>query len=395
MRPCVWAPIASRLKETPAASSPPSAPALPYGRDVTRPFLRRILAGIGFRPKRPLIGLDIGSSSVKAVQFTPAGQSYRVAAFATEPLPPGAVVDGAVIDGPAVSAALRRLFEHTAFTPAAIAAAVPTQAAIVKSITLPAMSARELHEAIAWEAEQQIPFPLPDVQWHYEPVTPPSSAARTVDVLLVAARRDTIAALAGVIADAGLRTAVLDVCALALHRAHRANCTAHNGSAVALIDIGASATTVSILVGGHLAFLRHVPLGGRAYTEALQRTLHLSFDAAEELKKNHDASPDRHALEAAQRPTTDVLLDDLRKTFDFFRSNTGAERIGGLVVSGGGSLLPGLTYTLGQRLNMPAEPLNPFRALTGPRPGRGSAHPVDPRILAAAVGLALHRGDRR
>src|SRR3954447_17454543 len=78
---------------TPAASGLPSAPALPYGRDVTRPFLRRILAATGFRPKRPLIGLDIGSSSVKAVQFTPAGQSYRVAAFATEPLPTGAVAD--------------------------------------------------------------------------------------------------------------------------------------------------------------------------------------------------------------------------------------------------------------------------------------------------------------
>jgi type IV pilus assembly protein PilM len=362
---------------------------------VRRRFLRRILARAGFRAKRPLIGLDIGSSGAKAVQLTPAGESYRVAAFATEPVPPGAVVDGALIDGPAVSATLRRLFEHTAFTPAGIAAAVPTLAAIVKRITLPVMSARELHEAIAWEAEQQIPFPLADVQWHYEPVTHASSAARTVDVLLVAARRDTITALAGVIADAGLRTAVIDVCVLALERAYRVNSAAHTGSAVALVDIGASATTVSIVVDGHLALVRHVPLGGRAYTEALQRALKVSFDAAEDLKKNHDASPDRHALEAAQRPTTDVLLDDLRKTFDFFRSTTGAERIGGLVVSGGGSLLPGLTYMLGQRLNMPAEPLNPFRSLIGPRADPDSPRSVDPRILAAAVGLALHRGDAR
>jgi type IV pilus assembly protein PilM len=257
------------------------------------------------------------------------------------------------------------------------------------------MSARELHEAIAWEAEEQIPFPLADVQWHYEPLTAPSSVAKSVDVLLVAARRDVIAAIAGVIGAAGLRTAVIDVCALALERVHRVNCAVRDPGAVALIDIGASATTVSIVVGGQLAFVRHVPFGGRAYTEALQRTFHVPFEIAEGLKKNQEASPDRHVLDAAQRPTTDVLLDELRKTFDFFRSTTGAERISGLVVSGGGSLLPGLTNVLGQRLNTPAEPLDPFRAITGPRSSPEPANAVDPRIFAAAVGLALHRGDAR
>jgi type IV pilus assembly protein PilM len=176
---------------------------------------------------------------------------------------------------------------------------------------------------------------------------------------------------------------------------HRVNCAARDAGAVALIDIGASATTVSIVVGGHLAFVRHVPFGGRAYTEAIQRTFDVPFETAEGMKKNYEASPDRHALEAAQRPTTDVLLEDLRKTFDFFRSTTGAARISGLVVSGGGSLLPGLTYMLGQRLNTPAEPLDPFRAVMGPRSSPESADALDPRILAAALGLALHRGDQR
>ena len=163
-----------------------------------------------------------------------------------------------------------------------------------------------------------------------------------MDVLLVAARRDSVAALAAVIADAGHTPAVVDVGALALQNAHQATARGGRGSTVALLDIGASATTVTIVVNGEPAFVRHVSLGGQAYTEALQARLRLVVRGRRSTEETAPRSrrARRHST-AAQRPITDALLGEIRKTLDFFRSTTGTERIDSLVVSGGGSLLEG------------------------------------------------------
>jgi type IV pilus assembly protein PilM len=343
-----------------------------------------------------MVGLDIGSSGLKAVQLTPAGQSYRVAGLAIEPVPPGAVVDGVVTDPPTVSAAVRRLFERAGIRSASVAVALPGNAAIVKRISVPAMTGGELEEAIRWEAEQHVPFPLAEVQWHYETLECPGSAARTMDVLLVAARRETILALAAVIGDAGHTPAVVDVAPLALRNAHEVNGATRPGTTLALLDIGAHTTTVAIVENGQPAFVRHVSIGGQAYTEALQYAFDMPFEAAEDLKKQPLGSePKRADIEAAQRATTDTLLGEIRKTLDFFRSTTGAERIDRLVVSGGGSLLEGLTDALEQRLNTPTEVLDPFRVLGTPPPHDGADHDVSSRTLGVAVGLALHREHER
>jgi type IV pilus assembly protein PilM len=381
------------------ATASPSQPAsaLPHGRAVVQRVVRRIVETTRFRAKRPLVGLDIGSSELKAVQLAPAGQSYRVAGLAIEPVPPGTVIEGVVTDPAAVSAAVRRLFERAGFKAASVAVALPGKTAIVKRITLPAMTGPELDEAIRWEAEQHVPFPLADVQWHYEALDSWGSAAKTMEVLLVAARREIVEALAAVIGDAGHTPAVIDVAALALQKAHEANGATRPGATLGLLDMGAHATTVAIVVNGQPAFVRHVSMGGLAYTEALQRAFQMSFEAAEELKKKQpaEASPARAAIEAVQRPMTDTLLGEIRKTLDFFRSTTGAERIDRLVVSGGGSLLHGLTDALERRLNTPIEVLDPFRVLGTPPQHPESDHDINPRTMAVAVGLALHREDER
>ena len=209
---------------------------------------RRLGETMRFRPKRAPIGLDIGSSAVKAVQLAPSGQGLRVAACATEPLPLGAVTAGGVVDGAAVSGAIRRLLDRARLTSPTVVAALPGQSAVVKRITLPVMTARELDEAIGWEAEQHIPFPLSDVHLHYEPLPRPGHDAPTMDVLLVAARRDSIHALETVIAEAGRAVSVIDVGALALQNVYAANRAGGRGSTVALLDIGASATTITIVV---------------------------------------------------------------------------------------------------------------------------------------------------
>ena len=158
-----------------------------------------------FKRSRSVVGLDIGSSAVKAVELKAAGNGYRVAAFRTEPIPPDSIVDGAIIDSAAVAESIRRVFESNAFTTKDVAASLSGNAVIVKKISLPVMTPTELDESIEWEAEQYHPLRHPGRQ----PRLPDSGCRERADskgmmeVLLVAAKKEKIADYTGVIAQAG------------------------------------------------------------------------------------------------------------------------------------------------------------------------------------------------
>jgi type IV pilus assembly protein PilM len=355
---------------------------------------RRVSDIVRFRPKRAPIGLDIGSSALKAVQLARLGQGWRVAAFATEPLPRGAVTPSGVVDGATVSAAIRRLLERGRLAGPAVVVALPGQSAVVKRITLPVMTPRELDDAIGWEAEQHIPFPLSDVHLHYEMVGVTGRDAPTMDVLLVAARRDSITSLERVIADAGRTACVIDVGALALQNAYAANRAGGRGATVALLDIGASATTITIVVDRQPAFVRHVSFGGHACTEALQKALQLPLEAAERVKVGGVAEVDRAVLEGAVHASIDTLVHEIQKTLEFFRSTAGGSAIDRLFACGGGSLLAGLLDRLRQQLDIRTIPLDPFRLL-GDAGVADASGARDRRMAAVAVGLALRQEDCR
>jgi type IV pilus assembly protein PilM len=258
------------------------------------------------------------------------------------------------------------------------------------------MTRAELDAAIRWEAEQHIPFPLSDVQLHYEALNTAGDGARSMDVLLVAARRESVAALVAVIADAGHTATVVDVGALALRNAYTANRVGGRGATVALVDVGASATTVTIVVDREPAFVRHVTLGGQAYTEAMQAAFDLSFGSAEELKtRAMPAGPRGAEIESVLHATTGALVGEIRSTLDFFRSATGAERIDRLFVCGGGSLIAGLLEALRQRLDIVTVRFDPFRLLGGAPKEIPTGGSIAPCIAAVAVGLALRQEDGR
>jgi type IV pilus assembly protein PilM len=149
----------------------------------------------GLGKSKAIVGLDIGSSAVKAVELKTAGRAVKVTAFATEPVPPDSIVDGAIIDGTAVAEAIRRVFAHKAFKTKNVAASLSGNAVIVKKINLPVMTEAELSESIYWEAEQYIPFDIQDVNLDYQILDPGTGAdgKGTMEVLLVAAKKDKIA----------------------------------------------------------------------------------------------------------------------------------------------------------------------------------------------------------
>ena len=353
-----------------------------------------------FRKVKAVIGLDIGSSAVKAVELKVSGKGFKVVAFGSEPVPPDSIVDGAIIDGTAVADAIRRLFENNkAFKTKDVAASLSGNAVIVKKINLPVMTEAELAESIYWEAEQYIPFDIQDVSLDYQildPGTGPDSKG-TMDVLLVAAKKEKIADYTGVIAQAGRVPVVVDVDAFALQNAYEVNYGLDPQAVVVLLNAGASAININILSGEQSLFTRDISIGGNAYTEAVQKELNLPFESAEQLKKGQpidgvafeEVTPALHAM------TENVLLE-IQKTFDFFKATASSDRIDKIVLSGGASRVDGFAKALEDRFGAPVEAFDPFKKIAFDPIKLGVLEPETLVPTAAvAVGLALRKaGDR-
>jgi type IV pilus assembly protein PilM len=353
----------------------------------------------GLGKSKAVVGLDIGSSAVKAVELKATGKTFKVVAFAMEPVPPDSIVDGAIIDGAAVAEAIRRVFENKAFKTKEVAASLSGNAVIVKKINLPVMTEAELAESIYWEAEQYIPFDIQDVNLDYQILDAGTGedSKGTMDVLLVAAKKEKIADYTGVISQAGRVPIIVDVDAFALQNAYEVNYGLEAGAVVVLLNAGASAININILTGDQSTFTRDISIGGNSYTEAVQKELNLPFDTAEQVKRGvpvegvnpDDVMPVLHAM------TENVLLE-IQKTFDFFKATASSDRIDRIVLSGGASRVDGFEQALQERFNTSVEVFDPFKKISFDPQKLGI---IDPEGLsptaAVAVGLALRRaGDR-
>jgi type IV pilus assembly protein PilM len=350
-----------------------------------------------FGRSKPLVGLDIGSSAVKAIELKPAGKAYKVAAFGSEAVPPDSIVDGAIIDGTAVVDAIRRLFEGRNIKTKEVAASLSGNAVIVKKISVPAMTEAELAESIYWEAEQYIPFDIQDVNLDYQILDRSDAGGKSaMDVLLVAAKKEKIADYTGVIGQAGRVAVVIDVDAFALQNAYEVNYGVEPGAVVVLLNAGASATNINILHGDQSVFTRDISTGGNAYTEALQKELNLPFEQADQLKRGQavDGVTFDDARPVLRAVTENVMLE-VQKTFDFFKASAASDRISRIVVSGGASRAEAFTELLAERFQAPVESFDPFKRVAF----EASKFNVDlaevAPTAAVAVGLALRRaGDR-
>jgi type IV pilus assembly protein PilM len=353
----------------------------------------------GLRKSKAVVGLDIGSSAVKAVELKAVGKGFKVVAFAIEPVPPDSIVDGAIIDGAAVADAIRRVFENKAFKTREVAASLSGNAVIVKKINLPIMTEAELAESIYWEAEQYIPFDIQDVNLDYQILNSGTGeeSAGTMDVLLVAAKKEKIADYTGVISQAGRLPVIVDVDAFALQNAYEVNYGLEPGAVVVLLNAGASAININIITGDQSVFTRDISMGGNSYTEAVQKELNLPFESAEQIKRGHpvdgvtfeEVQPVLHAV------TENVLLE-IQKTFDFFKATASSDRIDRIVISGGASRVDGFTVSLQERFNTGVEVFDPFKMIAFDPAKLGITDPEGLSAMAAvAVGLALRKtGDR-
>ncbi len=351
-----------------------------------------------FGRTKNLVGLDIGGSSIKVVQLKDLGRGrgLQLGKLGWEPLSAEAIVDGAIMDSHLVSETIQRLFERAGIpSSAGVATALSGHSVIIKRISLPAMNEAELAESIHWEAEQYIPFAIDEVHLDYKILEGSSlSGEGQMDVLLAAAKREKINDYVGVIHQAGLEAAVVDIAAFAMQNAFEANYDVEGSQVVALVDIGAAVTSISVLQGGTSVYWRDINIGGNQYTDQIQKDLNLSSDQAERLKRGEeiDGLPYERA-QAILSAVNDDVGAEIQKTLDFFKQISASDSpLGRLYLSGGASQIAHLKESLGERLDCQVELFNPFRKI--PPAGRDATPELINEMLptaSVAVGLALRK----
>jgi type IV pilus assembly protein PilM len=338
---------------------------------------------------KQIVGLDIGSSCIKAAELRPLRKGgFELVSLGMETLSPDCIVDGVVIAKIPVSDAINRIFTQQAIKNRRVATSVSGHSVIVKKISLPIQSEEDLAESIRWEAEQYIPFDIADVNLDYQ-VLGENPTSANLDVLLVAVKKEKITDHTGVISMAGKNTVVVDVDAFALQNAYLFNYEPATRTTVALLDIGAGIMTITIVSGSDFLFTRDVGVGGRQYSDFIQKEFNLSFAQAEALKHGEavdgiDPAEVRHVLESV----TEIICLEIQKTFDFFKSTTTIDHIDRMLVSGGAAHTQGLLETLARKFEIPTEEFDSFKNVSYD-PKRFPFIPERSPDLAIAIGLAL------
>jgi type IV pilus assembly protein PilM len=339
--------------------------------------------------KRQVVGCDVGSSSIKIVELKPLkNDEYQLLHAAIANLSPEAIVDGAIMDSSLVVEALSRLIADNNIRNPNFGGSLSGHSVIIKKIQLPSMTDSELAESIQWEAEQYIPFDINDVNLDY--VVLDSGAGDTMDVLLVAVKKDRIADYTSVIVQAGKDPVLVDVDVFALQNAFESNYSV-DGETAALVNIGASVMNINVLHRGASIFWRDVAFGGNQYTEAIQRELNLPREDAERLKLGDQVG--EHSLQQVMGVLNSVSEDlaaELQKTIDFFVATSSVDRLDRLVLAGGSAQVLNLNEVLKERFQVDVEIMNPFRNI------RYSESDFDPEwinrhapAMSVAVGLAV------
>ncbi|MCB9792620.1 MAG: type IV pilus assembly protein PilM [Alphaproteobacteria bacterium] len=345
------------------------------------------------------IGLDIGSSTVKLMELIreKKDEAWRLKSFGMVSLPPEAIVDGAVMNQNVIVDAIRELVERHKVKTKDVVSSVSGHSVIVKRINLPQMTHDELEESIQWEAEQYIPFDINDVHISFQILDDEADEAGQMEVLLVAARKELVYEYQSLIQDAGLTPAVIDVDAFAVENMFTTNYET-GPERVALVNVGASSVNINVLHNGVTAFTRDLNLGGRQFTEEIQRNLNISFEEAELLKVGgNEADADAVVPEEIEAILTEVaenLAKEIHHSLDFHLSPIPGASLARIYLAGGAARTPGLARAIGERANTPIEIVDPFRKIEIDERAfkQRFLHDVAPQA-AVVVGLAMRRLD--
>jgi len=348
-----------------------------------------------FSKKIEPIALDIGSTFIKLVQLKGTNKNYQLIKFGMVPLPPEVIVEGAVMDAGRVVEAIRELLVSQKVTTKEVVISVSGSSVIIKRVSVADMTEEELAESIKWEAEQYIPFSIDDVNVDFQKLGA-GAVEGQADVLLVAVKKDKINDYVNIVKEAGLEPVVMDVDAFALANMYELNYTIEEGT-TALLNIGASVMNINILKDGVSIFTRDITVGGNRYTEALQRDFGFTYEDAEKVKRGEEVEgADQEQLASVMSSVTDDIVAETQRSFEFFRSTTGSDKVSRVLVSGGCARIGNFIRVLSERLEVPVEVVDPFKKIKiDSKRFESTVIAESAPLCAVAVGLAIRRpGDR-
>lgn len=341
-----------------------------------------------------LVGVDIGSTSIKVVEIKESGRQRKLVRFGYHPLPSETIVDGAIMNSGAVVEGLEKLFHKQKRKNVALRAS--GHSVIIKKVTMPLMTPAELSEQIGWEAEQHIPFDLDEVEVDYELLHRREMDGQ-MDVLLVAAKKEELNDLTNLAREAGLKPMCIDLDAFSVQNVFEVGYgKPPPEETVVLIHVGASLTTVNILAEGTTAFTRDIANGGNTITEDIQRQLNISREEAEAYKCGGDGT----GIVPQEVPdiinsVVDQLAGEIQRSLDFYLATSGDREISRVYLSGGTANVRALLDAVHDRARVPVDMLDPLQV--APPDSK-----LDPMVLqgrtaqaVVAMGLALRKEKER
>ncbi len=337
-----------------------------------------------------ILGIDVGSAAVKMVEVDfNRGASLRFAGLA--PLPDGAVVEKSIKKSDVVVGAINSLYRNAKTTTKQVATSLAGKAVIIKQVTMSSMSDAQLEKQIELEAEPYIPFDIKDVNLDYCIMGNRPEQEGTMDVVLVAAKKEDMQEYMDLLKPLGLIPIVVDVDPFALEVMYEACYPNVQEEVVALVNVGATTINVNILKSGASQYTRDLPLGSDSITREIMRFFDVDYQKAENIKRAAQLSSinPRHLRKIFQR-SVDYFVAELQKILDFFATNVSYDPIQKVFLSGGGAYTYGLVSTTETELNVPVEIVDPFRSLAVD----AKAFDLDylnsvGASMAVAVGLAL------
>jgi type IV pilus assembly protein PilM len=341
-----------------------------------------------------LIGVDIGSSAIKLCQLKEGRKGLSLVRAGFCPLPAQSIVDGHVMNAGAIVAAINRALADAKIKQREVALSISGQAVIIRKITVPLMTASELDEQIQWEAEQHIPFDIKDVRVDYEVLRRRPEAGQ-MDLLLVAAKREEINDYLEVARQAKLKPLVLDIDAFTVQNLFEYGRGIPPDQTFAIINVGATLTSINIVSRGASAFTRDIPNAGNYVTEQIQKQLGVSFEQAEEAKCGSAAPQPAFGAPPVQTiidTVCDSIASEIQRSLDFFLATSGEPEMHRIHLTGGTSSLPALRAAIARRSRVPVDVLEPMERI------EVEGKEVNPDMLRArasqlcvALGLAMRK----
>jgi len=350
-----------------------------------------------FQKKKDIIGIDIGSSSVKVVHLKEAKGGYQLAGLGMAMLPPEAIVDNAIMDSGSIVETVKGLVESQRFKTKNVATSISGHSVIIRKIQLPIMTEEEMEASIQWEAEQYIPFEISEVNLDFQILGPDPRDASMMNVILVAAKKEFVNDYVALFKECGLNPLVMDVDCFAVENVFELNYGTKEDEIVALIDMGASSINVNVLRGGMSVFTRDIQVGGSTYNEEIQKRLGLNNEDAEIALLGGeivDVAP--QAIAEIIEDATESLTQEVQRSIDFFSATSSDEKVQKVYITGGVSKVPAVKKALQHRLGVEVFALDPWRQIVV------NEKDFDPEYLQAmgpiytvAAGLAMRRmGDK-